>query len=249
MHEKTTNEGFWNQANDGDDQGQGDGGVSPEKPLNPKRAKHQMERNVFPGRNLGSRFGKYMTKKDLNGANFNGRKDSNGEYNMRTMGKDRKDTAMKETVMQNVSPKNIKDWRKESDEVADRRHVVGVSLDGSKKSPTNLLNSHQIYMGPCIADVKKTMQNASGSSKLGRYSGDGMNERLGGTSKHKLCDEDELNEGLLSPPICGQRRKKQLGSVVRSITTELEGNFLGKQIINQDGLGMAVAVEQPCQPQ
>jgi hypothetical protein len=104
-------------------------------------------------------------------------------------------------------------------------------------------------MGPCIADVEKTMQKASGGSKTGKYSGDSMHGQQGGKSKRKLCDEEELNERLVSPTSNGQRRKREFGSVVRSITTELEGNFMGSQKINQDGSGMAEAVEQPRRPQ
>jgi hypothetical protein len=133
--------------------------------------------------------------------------------------------------------------------VADKRYAVGEMKAGASKSPTYRFNTHQAYMGPYIADVEKTMLNNSGSSKTGKYSEEGFSERLGGAPKRKLCDEDEFNEKLLSPSTIGQRRKRELGSVVRSITTELEGNSLGSQTTIQDGSRMVEAAEQPRRPQ
>jgi hypothetical protein len=161
MHEKQAQERFWNTANGGEAQGKGDGGGSSEKPPNPKRAKHQMERSAFPGRNPGSCYG----KEDLNRENYNGRAEFIAKHDMRTMEKERKDAAMKETVMQNYSPKKASVLRQESDEGAIKRRGAGEMQDGPFKSPPNLSNIHQTYIGPCIADVEKTMQTASGSSK------------------------------------------------------------------------------------
>jgi hypothetical protein len=73
-----------------------------------------------------------------------------------------------------------------------------------------LSNLHQTYICSSIANVEKTMQTINGSLKKEKFTREGMNEWTGGTTKRKLCDEEDLVEGdnLLSMAKGGKGNSK-----------------------------------------
>jgi hypothetical protein len=85
-----------------------------------------------------------------------------------------------------------------------------VENDVFTKSPMTLSNLHQTYIGSSIANVEKTMQTINGSLKKEKFTREGMNEWTGGTTKRKLCDEEDLVEGdnLLSMAKGGKGNSK-----------------------------------------